>query len=80
MLGIHTIYDERLALWVFSLKPNKEGSDYEVNSDEVLRGGDICGNSGQTIDQADYPSLGIGQCMKLWVILNDLSRLCTYLH
>ena len=58
MLGIHTIYDERLALWVFSLKPNKEGSDYEVNSDEVLRGGDICGNGGQTIDQADYPNLG----------------------
>ena len=40
------------------LKPNNEGSDYEVNSDEVLRGGDICGNGGQTIDQADYPNLG----------------------
>ena len=40
------------------LKPNNEGSDYEVNSDEVLRGGDICGNGGQTIYQADYPNLG----------------------
>ena len=33
MLGLHTIHDERLALWAFSLKPNNEGSDYEVNSD-----------------------------------------------
>ena len=58
VLDLFTTYDERLAVWAFPLKPNNEGSDYEVNSDEVLRGGDICRNSGQTIDQADYPNLG----------------------
>ena len=33
VLDLFTTYDERLAVWAFPLKPNNEGSDYEVNSD-----------------------------------------------